>query len=411
MTMNFDRALHAALQLTQAQKLHEATRVIQDALSGRSPDGGPNNTAPATLSIEGCVIDSSAEEIVPEIEATPKLVPSTLSDPSQLIARALGKYSPQRRDGRLHGFSLDGLVGPKLKSVEIAEGAQFRTENFRCEAGSRAYKLYIPSCVRPGRPALLVMLHGGTQTADDFAIGTRMNDLAEEHGFIVAYPIQAKAANPSLYWNWFKPENQMRGRGEPAIIAGITNQIIADHDVDPACVFVAGLSAGGAMAAVMAATYPDLYAAVGVHSGLAYKSAADVPSAFAAMRGDGAKSSRRVTDIGGAKTSPRTIVLHGAADKIVHPSNAAMIVDAESRASHTDHQEEGFDAGRGFTRTVTRDEADLVVAEHWIIHGAGHAWSGGSADGSYADPNGPDASREMVRFFLGERAGSRAAAR
>lgn len=200
MKMNFDRALHAALQLTQAQKLREATRVIQDALSGRSPDGGPKNTAPATLSIEACVIDSfhrrdrSGDRGNPQAGAE-HAVGSVPAD----CAGARKKYSPQRRDGRLHGFSLDGLAGSKLKSVEIAEGAQFRTENFRCEAGSRAYKLYIPSCLRAGRPALLVMLHGGTQTADDFAIGTRMNDLAEEHGFIVAYPIQAKVANPSLY--------------------------------------------------------------------------------------------------------------------------------------------------------------------------------------------------------------------
>jgi poly(hydroxyalkanoate) depolymerase family esterase len=249
------------------------------------------------------------------------------------------------------------------------------------------------------------MLHGGTQDADDFAAGTRMNALAEEHGFIVAYPIQPKSANTALCWNWFTPENQTRDRGEPSIIAGITREIIADYDVDPARVFVAGLSAGGAMAAVMGATYPDLYASIGVHSGLPYKSAGDLPSAFAAMRGAASAPHRRShkpRGRGDGSLRVRTIVFHGDADKIVHPSNGTEI-GAPKRGERVEPAEASRCPNRGATRTVTRDKTGAVVSEQWVIHGSGHAWSGGSADGTYTDPHGPDASREMLRFFLEDR--------
>jgi poly(hydroxyalkanoate) depolymerase family esterase len=250
---------------------------------------------------------------------------------------------------------------------------------------------------------LVVMLHGGTQDADDFAAGTRMNALAEEHGFLVAYPSQCKSANPSLCWNWFKPEDQMRGAGEPSIIAGITSEIIAEYDIDPQRVFVAGLSAGGAMAGVMAATFPEVYAAVGVHSGLPYRSATDVASAFAAMRGDTGLPSRRqkTRPASDHALRPRTIVFHGDADHIVHPSNAAKIVEAHTKGGDTVVRANSrSSASRTYTRAVTRDKTGTAVVEQWIIHGSGHAWSGGSTDGTYTDPHGPDASREMVRFFF-----------
>jgi poly(hydroxyalkanoate) depolymerase family esterase len=250
------------------------------------------------------------------------------------------------------------------------------------------------------------MLHGGTQDADDFAAGTRMNALAEEHGFLVAYPSQCKSANPSLCWNWFKPEDQVRGAGEPSIIAGITNEIASEYDIDPQRVFVAGLSAGGAMAGVMGATYPEVYAAVGVHSGLHYRFATDVASAFSAMRGDPAlqRRQRKSRPTSDHTLRVRTIVFHGDADQIVHPSNAAKIIEAQAKIGDTVERTKSRSfASRIYTRAVTRDNTGTAVFEQWLIHGSGHAWSGGSADGTYTDPHGPDASREMLRFFLEER--------
>ena len=247
------------------------------------------------------------------------------------------------------------------------------------------------------------MLHGCKQNPDDFSAGTAMNAVAEAHGLIVAYPSQSSSANTASCWNWFNPADQMRGSGEPAIIAGITRAIASEFAIKHRRVFVAGLSAGGAMAAVMGETYPDLYAGVGIYSGLAYGSANDVMSAFAAMRGDtsiaprakGCASSR-------AEQRVRTIVFQGNADRIVHPSNADRII-AQAAAdvpSHHSRQERVFTNGRSYTRTIVADADGTSVLEYWLIEGVGHAWSGGHPSGSYTDANGPHASAEMVRFFL-----------
>jgi poly(hydroxyalkanoate) depolymerase family esterase len=412
MNIDFAGAMRAAMNLTRDQKLIEATRAIQRALSGGHPVPSAPTEARA-LAIENKVIDLTAEMIEPETMASAEREANTRLDQSQPSriaawdAGPLGKALAKLSRTTLPHFSLDGLtVGRPRKALEIPEGAQFLSRSFACAAGSRNYRLYIPRRPQAGRRALLVMLHGGTQDANDFAAGTRMNALAEEHGFIVAYPSQSKAANASLCWNWFSPENQMRGRGEPAIIAGITREIVAEYAIDPARVFVAGLSAGGAMAAVMGATYPDLYSAVGIHSGLPYRSAADLPSAFAAMRGDArlrGRRSRKSRGTGEDGPRIRTIVFHGDADNIVHPSNAANIVEAERADESFERAEAGHAMTRAHTRTVTRDKTGAVVVEQWLVHGSGHAWSGGSPDGTYTDPHGPDASQEMLRFFFEER--------
>lgn len=261
---------------------------------------------------------------------------------------------------------------------------RFIKRTYSNAAGTRTYRTYLPARFHGQSLPLVVMLHGCSQTPEDFAAGTRMNELADEHGFIVVYPAQARTANFSRCWNWFGPRDQQRDAGEPSLIAGITRQVIERHHVDASRVYVAGLSAGGAMAAVMGATYPDLYAGVGVHSGLPYGSASDTASAMAAMRG------RRGSSAPPLPAVP-TIVFHGDRDTTVHPSNGNYGIEAAKLQSET-----GEAGGRAYTRTLHRGRPLL---EHWLVHGAGHAWCGGSAKASYSDPSGPDATREMLRFF------------
>ncbi len=293
---------------------------------------------------------------------------------------------------------------------------RFDTHTYSNQAGSRAYKLYVPQRRAALPPPLLVMLHGCTQSADDFAAGTRMNQLADTHGLVVAYPEQPASVNPSKCWNWFNTQDQLRNAGEPSLIAGIVRDVAARQGVDTRRIFVAGLSAGAAMAVILGETYPELFTGVGAHSGLPYRSAHDVASAMAAMKGgrSGIASLQAVQRQTAAQRSIATqavptIVFHGDRDHTVQQANGVEIVQ-QARQAHAangapihlnDTTERGTSAGgRSFSRTVHADAAGRSRVEFWAVHGAGHAWAGGSAAGSYTDASGPDASAEMVRFFL-----------
>jgi poly(hydroxyalkanoate) depolymerase family esterase len=410
MTMDFSAAMRRALQLTRAQNVMEATRVIQRALTRGGAVAPPvDEPLPsARLLAPPRDVAGTADAVEP-----PRQTARTVSAgdaavgrrPSERPRRPLGEVVKLLRRADLPGLRPGSAPTPALRKtppVPVPEGASYLTRTFTSAAGSRDYKVYVPSVAQDRALPLIVMLHGCTQHPDDFASGTGMNRLAEEHGFIVAYPGQPPSANPSACWNWFSPAHQMRDRGEPSIIAGVTRAIIDEFDIDARRVYVAGLSAGGAMAATMSATYPELYAAAGIHSGLPHRAAVDVPSAFAAMRGTSNPASPRQRKTR-AKGRIRTIVFHGANDKTVDPSNAEAIL-ADVRAGLADSTREsrhdGVARGRAYTRTIVTDARGVPQAECWAIDGLGHAWSGGSPEGSFTDGQGPDASREMLRFFL-----------
>jgi poly(hydroxyalkanoate) depolymerase family esterase len=357
------------LQLTRAGRLQEATAAIQSLLRGQSETGG--NAEPALRS-EREPIEGIFRVIDPE------------------PVRTAETPQPQPRPS-LDAGALEG---------------KFLAASYTNKAGTRAYKLYVPRGFHGQMLPLVVMLHGCKQNPDDFAIGTRMNQVADEQMCFVLYPAQTRTANQSRCWNWFRESDQRRDRGEPSIIAGITRLIMNTYPVDPQRVYVAGLSAGGAMAVTMGMTYPDIYAAIGVHSGLAYGVARDVPSAFAAMRK--ARSPQNPAGLSDPRRSTMwdipAIVFHGDADATVHPVNGEQVIaqsrdlGAENRACKRVQRDRVPD-GYAYTRTNYEDTEGRTIVEHWVVHGGGHAWFGGNSKGSFTDPKGPDATQEMIRFF------------
>ena len=382
--------LREATRLTHAGQLGEATALLQRMLRGeRTPEA---TRSPRRVSLPGReppTFDAKANDVEDTGSADPK--PATTVPtrrPLPLFHRA--------KDGSWLGTRGAKRTPPSMADI-VPEGAKFIEGTYSNSLGSRSYKLFVPSGYQGQPLPLVVMLHGCTQSPDDFAAGTRMNFLAEEQNCLVVYPEQPSGANQAKCWNWFRTGDQRRGGGEPSLIAGITRQIMRDHAIDPKRVYVAGLSAGGAAAAIMGATYADLYASVGIHSGLACGAASDLPSAFVAMRqGNGSEAIRKTG-------SPvPTIVFHGDRDTTVHPNNGDRILEQSAKAtSPTAKTLRGrVPDGHAYTRTILTDAGGRAISEHWNIHGAGHAWSGGSPAGSYTDPRGPDATREMLRFFL-----------
>lgn len=404
------RKMEEATRLTRAGKLHEAMAVLRGAMPEATSQGmgdemqadpGRAGTPRMGSTFEGTCRVMDGE--VPESRSA--------SDPGGDIG-----LSPAWRDKWRQLRESVVPLEPARGIDEAAEPGAFTAGRCTHHAGTRDYKLYLPSGYHGQALPLVVMLHGCTQTPDDFAVGTNMNRLAEEQLCCVLYPAQPVTANHSKCWNWFRAEDQQREGGEPAILAAMTRQVIDTYDLDASRVYVAGLSAGGAMATTLAMTYPDLYAAVGVHSGLPHGVAQSLPDALGAMRGGtGPLGGGRGRASGWASEVP-AIIFHGDHDTTVHPSNAQRVAAqyaASRRASESARSGAGSARvtveqgrvvnGHAYTRTTHHDAEGEPLLEQWRVTGAGHAWSGGSAQGSYTDPRGPDAGKEMLRFFYRHR--------
>ncbi|MCW3477466.1 extracellular catalytic domain type 1 short-chain-length polyhydroxyalkanoate depolymerase [Limobrevibacterium gyesilva] len=403
-----------ATRLTRSGRLTEATALLQRVLQGHmAPPGEHPSGKREPPTIDGVVVEP-AETV--EVRRHARLA-SGSGAAQQSASRAAGgrthaampealrSFIDQATSGTFQPLS-GGMVRPLPAEtpVAVADGALFLSATFMNQTGSRPYKLYIPSSYCGEPVPLIVMLHGCTQSPDDFAAGTRMNAAAEEHACLVVYPGQTVAANSSKCWNWFSAGDQGRDRGEPSLLAGITREVMRQYAVDPRRIYVAGLSAGGAAAAIMGSTYPDLFAAVGVHSGLACGAAQDLPSAFAAMRqGGGGPTYRPGTASREVRCRPvPTIVFHGDRDTTVHPLNGDSVIAHSMPETPLDRRvtEGRVSGGHAYSVTTHADANGKVVLEQWVVHGAGHKWFGGSPAGSYTDPRGPDATREMLRFFL-----------
>jgi poly(hydroxyalkanoate) depolymerase family esterase len=431
-----------ATQLTKGGRLMEATRVIQNALGLAKADSAPADQAPpeaagATRSWPGA---SGANPNVSDVPFRETLKQPPANEPKFRAPTAPAPVVKQTADApaQAKAPTVEGdapaaspAAAPTTAPTRKPRPASFAELSFRSNNASHAYRLYVPSfapsdmpgaddAAAPEQSALLplvVLLHGCKQDAADFALGTGMNELAEAKKYLVLYPEQSSSANSLRCWNWFDATHQSRDSGEPKMLAALIRKVIKTHGADPSRVYIAGLSAGGAMAAIMAGLYPEMFAAVGVHSGLPPGAANDVISAFSAMRrgarptkAAGQSADDAANDEGDGFVMP-TIVFHGSADTTVNPDNGDQITEAALAAlksagiqlKKVEQSEDspGTSSGRrDTTRTIYRAEGGKPFVEHWAIGSGPHAWSGGDAAGSFTDPHGPSASQAMVDFFL-----------
>ena len=412
MNENTQVQLREATRLVGLGRLRDATATIQRALAGGHPGATPSqhDAAHGKPPLEGSfsVVEPSVERRARSGVAEPAAIPPAgggASGDGATVVFAPTQPPQTDREFRRRSTPRAGFE----RKCEASNSGQFLTGSYAGATGTRRYKLYVPSGYSGRELPLLVMLHGCTQSPDDAAAGTGFNRLAEERGWLVLYPAQAQAANRQKCWNWFRAGDQQRDGGESALLAGMTREIMATYAVDSRRVYAAGLSAGGAMAAVLGATHGDLFAAIGVHSGLPYRAAHDLPSALAAMHG-GTASSPAAQPNPGTEARPYslalpTIVFHGDRDATVSPANGERVI-AQSAAALSEETALRMASisgqvpeGHAYTQRVYEDSTGTPVLEYWLIHGAGHAWSGGSPRGSYTDPKGPSAAHEMMRFF------------
>lgn len=395
---DFLERMQEATRLLQTDGPAAATAAIQRALHGNTAPGAPASP----MASSRMPAHAGMKDLNPPPAAGPRAATARTGDADVVLA---DEIAPPRESGK----SADSSGHANTAGTRAA--GRFLHGTCTSAAGTRDYKLFVPGGYVGEPLPLVVMLHGCTQDADDFAAGTGMNALAQERHCFVLYPIQPKRANGAGCWNWFDTGHQQRGAGEPAIIAEITRMVMREYKIDARRVYAAGLSAGGAMAAVLGATHPDLYAAIGIHSGLPYRAAHDVQSAFAAMKrrkGKAAASPRAPATAAPLEHAVPVIVFHGDRDTTVHPANGDLALAqfatprgaGDRREARVEEGKAGAPGGRRYTRTTMEGTDGKTIAEKWIVHGAGHAWSGGSSSGSYTDPQGPDASAEMLRFFL-----------
>jgi poly(hydroxyalkanoate) depolymerase family esterase len=384
MTSPVRSAIGDALSLLKSGDVMAATTAIQRSLGlGKAGDATPESAAKADVAGLKTLAQSlfgHAARLQPPGKASVR----TLDRNDNLGVVEAARPSP---------------VGKKANG-DAEQG--FSARKFHAASGSLDYKLYVPADHGNRDLALVMMLHGCTQNPDDFARGTQMNRLADEFGLIVAYPHQPRTANAQGCWNWFEARHQQRGSGEPAVLSALAQEIAREFKIAPDRTFVAGLSAGGAMADVLASTHPDVFAGAGIHSGLPHGAACDLVSAFGAMKGGPAVPRQSGQAGGGRAPAIRKIIFHGAADGTVNASNGLQILH-QIRRDRRDVAEMTTDTtvnGRRVTRTTLDGPDGTALAEHWLVHGIGHAWSGGDQGGSFVEAAGPDASREMIRFFL-----------